>query len=58
MRFLVGDSAGLATPDMGEGIGASIRSGMEAAELIMDGKEYKLSGVPRFSFWSILTARG
>jgi flavin-dependent dehydrogenase len=55
---LVGDSAGLATPDMGEGIGASIRSGMEAAESIISGKEYKLSGVPRFSFWSILTARG
>ena len=28
--FLVGHSAGLATPDMGEGIGASIRTGIEA----------------------------
>lgn len=54
--FLVGDSAGLATPDMGEGIGAAIRSGLAAAEAIINGGEYNLTKVPQFSFWSILTS--
>lgn len=55
--FLVGDAAGLATPDMGEGIGAAIRSGMQAAKAIISGGEYDLRGVPKSSIWSILTAR-
>lgn len=53
--FLIGDSAGLATPDMGEGIGAAIRSGLAAAHTIISGEEYNLKNVPRYSFWSILT---
>jgi flavin-dependent dehydrogenase len=55
--YLVGDSAGLATTDMGEGIGAAIRSGILAAESIINNRQYDLRTTPRLSFWSILFAR-
>lgn len=38
--FLTGDSAGLATRDMCEGIGPAIRSGQRAAEAIIGGRAY------------------
>jgi flavin-dependent dehydrogenase len=47
--FLVGDSAGLATLDLGEGIGPAIRSGMRAADAILNGKDYHLDGIARYS---------
>jgi flavin-dependent dehydrogenase len=47
--FLVGDSAGLATRDMCEGIGPAIFSGQRAADAIADGKPYTLDGIARFS---------
>ena len=47
--FVVGDAAGLATRDMAEGIGPSIRSGMHAAESIAEGAEYDLSAVSAYS---------
>lgn len=47
--FLVGDSAGLATRDMCEGIGPAVFSGQRAAEAIAGGKPYTLDGIPRFS---------
>jgi flavin-dependent dehydrogenase len=47
--FLVGDSAGLATLDMGEGIGPAIQSGLLAAEAILNGGEYRVDSIPRYS---------
>lgn len=52
--FLVGDAAGLATSDMGEGIGAGIRSGVLAADAIAHGSEYKVDSVPRYSLGWLL----
>jgi flavin-dependent dehydrogenase len=43
--FLTGDSAGLATRDLCEGIGAAIRSGQQAAHAIVTGNEYTLDAV-------------
>lgn len=48
--FLVGDAAGLATVDMGEGIGPAMRSGILAAEAILDDGGYDVSTIPRYSF--------
>jgi flavin-dependent dehydrogenase len=47
--YLVGDAAGLATRDMGEGIGPAVASGLLAARSIAEGTEYSLSGVDEFS---------
>jgi flavin-dependent dehydrogenase len=47
--FLVGDAAGLATLDMGEGIGPAIRSGILAAETILGEGHYNLERIPQFS---------
>ena len=47
--ILVGDAAGLATLDMGEGIGPAVRSGLLAAESILDKSEYSLAGIPEYS---------
>jgi len=47
--FLVGDSAGLATRDMCEGIGPAILSGQRAADAIATGKPYTLDGIASFS---------
>ena len=55
--FLVGDAAGLATVDMGEGIGPAITSGMRAAESIINDGEYSLRSIPRYSFPSLLGIR-
>jgi menaquinone-9 beta-reductase len=47
--FLVGDSAGLATLDMGEGISPAIKSGLRAADSICTGSPYSVKSIPRFS---------
>ncbi|MGB8214867.1 MAG: NAD(P)/FAD-dependent oxidoreductase [Anaerolineales bacterium] len=52
--FLVGDALGLATADMGEGIGPAIQSGQLAAEAILHGGDYSVSSIPRYSFPSLL----
>lgn len=52
--YLVGDAAGLATIDMGEGIGPAVRSGILAARAIATGKPYSLGPVGRFSLRDIL----
>lgn len=49
--FLVGDSAGLATLDMGEGIGPAIKSGLLAADSICKGTDYSLIAIPRYSLF-------
>lgn len=52
--YLVGDALGLATLDMGEGIGPAIQSGQRAAEAIIHGSQYSLEGIPRYSFPALL----
>jgi flavin-dependent dehydrogenase len=47
--YLVGDAVGLATLDMGEGIGPAIRSGQLAAEEILGNDKTGLSKIPRYS---------
>jgi flavin-dependent dehydrogenase len=47
--YLVGDAAGLATRDMGEGIGPAVASGLLAAQSIVSGAEYSLAGIDQFS---------
>ncbi len=56
--FLIGDAAGLATTDMGEGIGPAIRSGLNAADAIARGTDYTLNGISRRSIrWKWLRFR-
>ena len=55
--FLVGDAAGLATRDMGEGIYPAIRSGIQAADAIISGGEYRLDSIPKYSFPSFFSFR-
>lgn len=42
---IAGDSAGLATVDLGEGIGPAIRSGLAAAHALACGSEYSLADI-------------
>src|SRR5215475_1418549 len=51
--FITGDAAGLATRDLGEGIGPAIRSGLRAAGAILQGGEYQLEDVTGVSLGSI-----
>jgi flavin-dependent dehydrogenase len=51
--FITGDAAGLATRDLGEGIGPAIRSGLRAAAAIVDGTPYRLEDVTGVSVGSI-----
>lgn len=55
--FLVGDALGLATLDMGEGIGPAIQSGQLAAEAIINGTDYSVDSIPRYSFPSLVGLR-
>ena len=48
--FIAGDAAGLATKDMAEGIGPAVKSGLMAADAIVNGAAYDLSGISRKSF--------
>ncbi len=52
--FLCGDSAGLATVDMGEGIGPAVASGLRVADAISTGSDYHLRGIARRSLPGIL----
>ncbi len=51
--FITGDAAGLATRDLGEGIGPAIRSGLRAAAAILEGKPYRVDDVTGLSVTSI-----
>ena len=55
--FLTGDAAGLATRDMGEGIGPAIMSGILAAEAIVSGRHYSPRVIRHTSFpaWRALS---
>jgi flavin-dependent dehydrogenase len=48
--FLTGDALGLATKDMGEGIGPAIKSGILAANAIISNKPYKPESISTYSF--------
>jgi len=52
--FVIGDAAGLATRDMGEGIGPAIQSGIRAAEAIIHRTEFSLRSIPRYSFFDLV----
>jgi menaquinone-9 beta-reductase len=52
--LIIGDAAGLATLDMGEGIGPAIRSGLLAADAIMRNVGYSLESIPKYSFAGII----
>jgi flavin-dependent dehydrogenase len=47
--YLVGDAAGLATRDLGEGIGPAVESGRRAAAAIATGRPLSFAGIPRWS---------
>ncbi len=47
--MIVGDAAGLATRDMCEGIGPAVRSGLMAADAILNGAEYSLESIARYT---------
>lgn len=51
--FITGDAAGLATRDLGEGIGPAVRSGLRAAHAILHGSTYRLEDVTGLSVGSI-----
>lgn len=55
--FVIGDSSGLATRDMCEGIGPAIRSGLQAADTIATGTTFDLEPVSRTSLNHRLAAR-
>lgn len=47
--YIVGDSVGLATRDMCEGIGPAVKSGLLAARAIATGADYSLAGINKYS---------
>ncbi len=47
--YITGDALGLATRDMCEGIGPAIRSGLYAADAIINGSEYMPEGISALS---------
>jgi menaquinone-9 beta-reductase len=51
--FITGDAAGLATRDLGEGIGPAVRSALLAAQAILEGRRYRLDDVTGLSVSSI-----
>ena len=56
--FLIGDSAGLSTRDLCEGIGPAVRSGLLAADAIASGGTYSLDRVRAHSVKQSLVRRG
>jgi len=53
---IVGDAAGLATRDLGEGIGPAVQSGILAARAIAAGKTASYSTIPRYSLPRMILA--
>jgi flavin-dependent dehydrogenase len=52
--FLIGDSAGLASVDLGEGIGPAVESGLMAAREILGAGVYRKEDISVFSFGGIV----
>ncbi|MEX2123021.1 MAG: NAD(P)/FAD-dependent oxidoreductase [Woeseia sp.] len=55
--FIVGDSVGLASRDLGEGIGPAVRSAILAAEAIADNADYSLQQIEDYSVPGFLQQR-
>ncbi len=55
--FIVGDAVGLASVDMGEGIGPAVRSAVSAAAAIAQGREHTLEDISRYSVPGFFAAR-
>lgn len=51
--FIIGDAAGLATLDMGEGIGPAVQSAIMVARAISEGSNYSLQAIRKYSFQEI-----
>jgi flavin-dependent dehydrogenase len=47
--FIIGDAVGLASVDMGEGIGPAVRSAILAADAILGNADYRLHDLERYS---------
>ena len=47
--FIIGDAAGLATTDLGEGIGPAVESGMRAADAIINNTQFTLHSIHKKS---------
>jgi flavin-dependent dehydrogenase len=58
--FITGDAAGLATEDMGEGIGPAVKSGILAARAIAQGRSLTYRSIRKNSFskWWLLSRFG
>jgi flavin-dependent dehydrogenase len=54
--YIIGDAAGLATLDLGEGIGPAIESGILAANSIFTGRRFSERSVTRYSLIHLLWA--
>lgn len=53
---VIGDAAGLATRDLGEGIGPAVRSGILAAHAIAEGKAATYTSIPAYSLPRMILA--
>jgi flavin-dependent dehydrogenase len=54
--YIIGDAAGLATLDLGEGIGPAIERGIWGAISLLTGRRFSERSVTRFSLIHILWA--
>lgn len=52
--FLIGDSAGLASVDLGEGIGPAVESGLLAAQEILGAGAYRKQAITALSFGGVM----
>ncbi|HEX6259157.1 MAG TPA: NAD(P)/FAD-dependent oxidoreductase [Woeseiaceae bacterium] len=55
--FIIGDAVGLASKDLGEGIGPAVRSAILAADAIAENAEYSLKAVDDYSVPGFLQQR-
>ncbi len=55
--FIIGDAAGMATVDMGEGIGPAVESGLQVAQAIINENPLRLERISRFSVRNIIFSR-
>jgi flavin-dependent dehydrogenase len=59
--YIIGDAAGLATLDLGEGIGPAIESGISASNSILTGRRFPERTTTRYSLihflWAGIKAR-
>jgi flavin-dependent dehydrogenase len=52
--FIIGDAAGLATRDMGEGIGPAVKSGILAAGAILHHTKYTAHSISKYSVFDLV----